>query len=132
MINKYCFSSPRFLNPRLVGIVLLLAVSSSFAHHSSAMFDKQIVRQVTASVTEFQWTNPHIWIQISIENESGELEEWSIEGLGPNSLSRKGWRRNSFKAGEIIEIKFNPMRDGSRAGGFIGAKFESGQTIGNW
>ena len=132
MINNHCFSSPSFLNSRLAGIILLLAVTSSFAHHSSAMFDKQIVRHVTASVTEFQWTNPHVWIQISIENESGEIEEWSIEGLGPNSLSRKGWRRNSFKAGEIIEIKFNPMRDGSKAGGFIGAKFENGQTIGNW
>lgn len=116
----------------IVSAALSLAATVSFAHHSSAMFDKQIVRHVTASVIEFQWTNPHVWIQISIENEAGEQEEWSIEGLGPNSLSRKGWRRNSFKAGEIIEIKFNPMRDGSPAGGFIGAKFENGETIGNW
>ncbi len=116
----------------IVSIALSLAVTVSFAHHSSAMFDKQIVRHVTATVIEFQWTNPHVWIQVSIENKAGEQEEWSIEGLGPNSLSRKGWRRNSFKAGEIIEIKFNPMRDGSMAGGFIGAKFENGETIGNW
>ena len=122
----------RFLNPRAVVFVSLLAASASFAHHSSAMFDKQVIRHVTASVKEFQWTNPHIWIQIIVENEAGEMEEWSIEGLGPNSLSRKGWRRKSFKAGEIIEIKFNPMRDGSKAGGFIGAKFTNGETIGNW
>jgi len=132
VINKHRFFNTKVANPRVAGFALLLAVTSSFAHHSSAMFDKQIVRHVTASVTEFQWTNPHVWIQISIENESGELEEWSIEGLGPNSLSRKGWRRNSFETGEIIEIKFNPMRDGSKAGGFIGAKFGNGQTIGNW
>ena len=113
-------------------VVALLSGNASFAHHSSAMFDKKIVRQVTASVTEFQWTNPHIWIQIELKNEAGESEEWSIEGLGPNSLSRKGWRRNSFKAGDVIEIKFNPMRDGSKAGGFIGAKFQNGETIGNW
>jgi len=106
-------------------------VTSVSAHHSSAMFDKNIVRQVEAKVVEFQWTNPHVWIQILIEN-NGESREWSIEGLGPNSLFRKGWRPNSFRPGEVIEIKFNPMRDGSPAGGFIGAKFADGKTLGNW
>ncbi|MCH7854412.1 MAG: hypothetical protein IIB76_08765 [Proteobacteria bacterium] len=96
------------------------------------MFDKSTVRQVTATVVEFQWTNPHIWIQIEFENEVGDKQEWSIEGLGPNSLFRKGWRPNSFEPGDIIEIKFYPMRDGSPAGGFIGAKFADGKTIGNW
>ena len=96
------------------------------------MFDKSIVRHVTATVIEFQWTNPHIWIQIDIDNEETDTGEWSIEGSGPNSLFRKGWRPNSFKTGDVIEIKFNPMRDGSQAGGFIGAKFADGTTIGRW
>ena len=117
----------------LVALCLLsVMATSSLAHHSSAMFDKGIVRHVTATVLEFQWTNPHIWIQIDIENEDIDTGEWSIEGSGPNSLFRKGWRPNSFKPGDIIEIKFNPMRDGSQAGGFIGAKFEDGSTIGRW
>ena len=110
----------------------LVCASSSLAHHSSTMFDKSIVRHVTATVTEFQWTNPHIWIQIDIEDEETDTGEWSIEGSGPNSLFRKGWRPNSFKADDVIEIKFNPMRDGSQAGGFIGAKFADGTTIGRW
>ncbi len=109
-----------------------ICASSSLAHHSSAMFDKSIVRHVTATVIEFQWTNPHIWIQIDIDNEETDTGEWSIEGSGPNSLFRKGWRPNSFKTGDVIEIKFNPMRDGSQAGGFIGAKFADGTTIGRW
>lgn len=102
------------------------------AHHSSAMFDKAVVREVTATVREFQWTNPHVWIQIIVKNEQGEDEEWSIEGLGPNSLFRNGWRPNSFAAGDVIVIRFNPMHDGSFAGGFVGAKFADGKTLGNW
>lgn len=116
-------------------IIVLLAVALSFkahAHHSSAMFDKDTIRQVTATVKEFQWTNPHIWIQILIENQNGELEEWSIEGGGTNTLFRRGWRPNSFKPGDVIEIKFNPMRDGSAAGGFVGAKLADGGTLGDW
>lgn len=113
-------------------VLALLTGAPAHAHHSSAMFDKQTVRETTATVREFQWTNPHVWIQVMIENEDGELEEWSIEGGGPNSLFRKGWRPNSFKPGDVIEIRFNPMRDGSEAGGFVGAKLADGSTLGNW
>ncbi len=104
----------------------------AMAHHSSAMFDKSVVRQESVTVKEFQWTNPHIWVQIYIEHENGEQEEWSIEGGGTNTLFRKGWRPNTFKLGEVIEIKFNPMLDGSKAGGFVGARFADGSTIGTW
>ena len=102
------------------------------AHHSSAMFDKSQLREVKATIKEFQWTNPHIWIQVLIENEDGESEEWSIEGGGPNSLFRKGWRPNSFKPGAVVEFKLNPMLDGSHAAFFIGARFSNGDTLGNW
>ncbi len=111
--------------------VLLTHSTTATSHHSSAMFDKSVVRQVTATVREFQWTNPHVWIQILIE-EDGEQTEWSIEGGGPNSLFRRGWRPNSFGPGDEIQIRFNPMRDGSAAGGFVGARLANGETLGNW
>ena len=115
-----------------VAAMLLLFSPFLGAHHSSAMFDSERVIETTATVTEFQWTNPHIWIEIRIVNADLEAEDWSIEGRGPNSLFREGWRPSSFKAGDEITIRFNPMRDGSFAGGFIGAKFADGHTIGRW
>lgn len=111
---------------------LLPAQDDAEAHHSNAMFDKSIVREVTVTVKEFQWTNPHIWIQVIVDGKGGEPEEWSIEGGGPNTLFRKGWRPNSFKAGDVVEIRFNPMHDGSRAGLFIAARFADGSTLGEW
>ncbi len=57
---------------------LLLPPATALAHHSNAMFDKSQPRQVTATIREFHWTNPHIWIQVLIENGDGEQEEWSI------------------------------------------------------
>ena len=114
-------------------LVALAILSADLkAHHSSAMFDKKEVREVQATVREFQWTNPHVWIQVLVDDESGSTVEWSIEGLGPNSLFRNGWRPNSFKAGDVITIRFNPMLDGTNAGGFVGAKFADGHTLGNW
>ena len=117
---------------RLIVSLLALSATPAMAHHSSAMFDKAVVRDVVATVKEFQWTNPHIWIQVLIENDAGDIEEWSIEGGGTNTLFRRGWRPNSFEAGDEIRIRFNPMKDGSAAGGFVGARLADETTLGNW
>ena len=115
----------------LVGMLIMYSSNAS-TNHSSAMFDKTEVVMVNATIKEFQWANPHVWIQIYIHDEVGERIEWSIEGIGINTLFRRGWRPNSFIAGDIIQIQFNPMIDGSHAGAFIGAKFENGKILGRW
>ena len=105
---------------------------SVFAHHSAAMFDDKKVTELKGTVKELQWTNPHVWLQIVVDR-NGAMTEWSFEGGSPNSLSRTGWRATTFKPGDVVTVRFNPMKDGSAAGQFIGAKFESdGKTIGRW
>jgi hypothetical protein len=95
------------------------------------MFDNTKVKELSGTVKEFQWKNPHVWIQLDVPS-GGKLEEWSIEGGSPNSLSRNGWRPSTFAPGKSVSIKVNPMKDGSPGGQFIGAKFADGTTIGNW
>jgi hypothetical protein len=112
-----------------VGFVGFCAVVS--AHHSATMFDNTRVKEVSGTVKEFQWKNPHVWIQLDVPN-GGRQEEWSIEGGSPNTLSRNGWRPSTFAPGVSVSIKVNPMKDGSAGGQFIGAKFPDGKTIGNW
>jgi len=109
-----------------------LVEASLFAHHAATMFDTTKVIEVTAKVKELQWTNPHIWIQIEVQSASGTRQEWSIEGGGPNSLSRQGWRPTTFTPGETVTLRINPMRDGTNAGLFVGAKFADGKTLGRW
>src|SRR5215510_13038540 len=116
----------------LILVGFCLAAQSALAHHSAAMFDPEKVKELSGTVKEFQWKNPHVWIQIYVQNAAGAKEEWSIEGGGPNSLSRQGWRPTTFKPGDAVSIKVNPMKDGSAAGQFIGAKFADGKTVGNW
>ncbi|HET9220524.1 MAG TPA: DUF6152 family protein [Terriglobia bacterium] len=102
------------------------------AHHAATMFDTTKVIEIKGTVKELQWTNPHIWIQIYVEKSDGSREEWSIEGGGPNSLSRQGWRPTTFKPGDLVTLRINPMRDGSSAGLFVGAKFSNATTLGRW
>jgi len=110
----------------------LLASAPVVAHHSAAMFDDTKVVELTGTVKELQWANPHIWLQVIVDDK-GKKTEWSLEGGSPNSLSRQGWRATTFKAGDVVTVRFNPMKDGSPGGNFVGAKFASdGRTIGRW
>jgi hypothetical protein len=110
----------------------LLVTRPAAAHHSAAMFDDEKVLELKGTIKEMQWKNPHVWIQVVVVQD-GKPTEWSLEGGSPNSLSRNGWRSNTFKAGDEVAVRLNPMKDGTPAGQFIGAKFQSdGKTIGRW
>jgi len=107
----------------------LAAVPSAQAHHSFAMFDNQKEVTLEGVVKEFQWTNPHTWVQLMVKDASGKEVEWSLEGASPNSLARKGWSRNSIKAGDKAVIVVNPLKDGA-PGGSLKKVTVNGQTIG--
>jgi hypothetical protein len=109
-----------------------LLAPAALAHHSAAMFDDTKVLELKGTVKELQWTNPHIWLQVIVEDQ-GKKTEWSIEGGSPNSLSRQGWRATTFKAGDRIAVRISPMKDGTAAGNFIGARWDAdGKTLGRW
>jgi hypothetical protein len=101
-----------------IGVCALMA-SSALAHHSFAMFDFNKVTKAHAVVQEFRWTNPHVVLVIKVE--SGEVPAgklWSLELTSPGNLTRTGWNRKAFSPGDVIDIEFNPMRDGRQGGAF--------------
>jgi len=102
------------------------------AHHSNAGFSTDKMIEVTGTIKEFQFTNPHTWIQIIVEDAKGVKTEWSVEWGSPNSLGRQGIRPSTFPPGAKVTIRLRPMLTGAPAGGFVGAKFEDGKTVGRW
>jgi hypothetical protein len=121
----------RMMAATLVASGVVTAAQLVGAHHSAAMFDDEKVLELHGVVKELQWTNPHIWLQVIVEDKTVKTE-WSLEGGSPNTLSRRGWRATSFKPGDVVTVRLNPMKDGTPAGGFVGAKFADGRTIGRW
>ena len=104
----------------LAGLALVsLAASSAFAHHSFAMFDYQKTVVLDGTVKEFQWTNPHSWLQLVVRDASGKDVEWSIEGGSLNALSRLGWKRTSLKPGDKAAVAFHPLKDGTPGGSLL-------------
>jgi hypothetical protein len=116
----------------VLAVALALPPLAATAHHAATMFDREQQIELEGTVREFQWTNPHIWIQVQVPNEAGEIEEWSIEGGPPNRLFRSGWRPSTFEPGDEVTIRAFPMRDGGKAGLFIGARLPDGSTLGQY
>ena len=122
--------SPIKITPLVVAGLAAAAFSSiGAAHHSFAMFDstKEIV--LTGVVKEFQWTNPHTFVQLEVPGPNGTKVEWSIEGSSPNGLSRIGWKSTSIKPGDQVAVTINPLRSGQPGGNFIEAKFADGRIL---
>ncbi len=112
----------------MLGAMMVFAVAAQ-AHHSFAMFDNEKEQTIEGEVKEFQWTNPHIWIQINVKDADGKVVEYSIEGGSPNGLRRQGWTRDSFKPGDKVVVKMHPLKDGAPGGSFMSA-LVNGQPVG--
>ena len=99
-----------------VFIAVLLAATPALAHHSNSAFDPEKVVVLTGTVTQWKWTNPHVWIFLSVDDGKGGKEAWEIEGRSPGVLARSGWSKTIFKVGDTITVDFSPARDGTRTG----------------
>lgn len=120
------------MNRRIVaalGALGLLAAGQAQAHHAFAMFDTSKEVTLDGTVKEFQWTNPHAWVQIMVRDAAGKEVEWAIEGSSPNNLSRFGWTRTSVKAGDRAQIVIHPMKNGQIGGSLVKITI-NGQVVG--
>jgi hypothetical protein len=114
----------------LVMLLLGGGMQPAAAHHSSAMFDQQKKVELTGTVREFQWTNPHCYIQLVVKNAQGKEEEWSLELGAPMYLYGRGWRPSTLKPGDRLVVTLSPLRNGSRGGLLVDAKTMDGKPLG--
>lgn len=96
-------------------IFMLLNLCTSIqvsAHHSfAAEFDIDQPIQIRGEVIRMVFTNPHSYIYLNVTTDSGEAQEWAIEGGAPNALIRRGWNRNSLPAGTEVTVVGYRSRD---------------------
>ena len=112
-------------------VVGSMAIQPALAHHSSAGFSEGST-VVSGTVKEFQFRNPHSWIQVNVTDASGKVTEWSVEWGSPNQLGREGIRPSTFPAGAQVSIKLRPDLAGHPIGIFVGAKMSDGKIVGKW
>ena len=108
-----------------------LLVVPAAAHHSFAMFDQTKTVVLKGTVTEFQWTNPHSFIEMDVPGAGGKTDHWGIELNSPNNLTRQGWKSTSLKPGDKVVLLMNPLRDGSKGGLFVSVMLPDGKVLGD-
>ncbi len=99
-------------------IISIFSSSALLAHHSNAMYERDKVIELTGTVREFQWTNPHTFIELVVEGASGP-QNYSIEGPTPGVLRANGWKFNSLKPGDKVVVQAHPLKSGQLGGGLI-------------
>src|ERR687892_2783533 len=95
-----------------VGVLVLTA--PLFAHHGTAAYDTTTTVTVSGTVTEFRFVNPHVLVYWDVKDAAGNVQKWSGERSGPNSMARNaGWTRNTLKPGDEVTISGRQSKNGT-------------------
>jgi hypothetical protein len=93
---------------------LLIIPIPTFGHHGRAGYDMDKTLTVKATITSFDWKNPHVQIHFDAPDEKGVVQQWIIEASNPYMEARSGWTKDDFKPGDVVTISFHPAKSGSK------------------
>ena len=113
----------------LAGIAAVLLAPPAFAHHSFAMFDAEKTVTLNGTVKEFEWTNPHMWLYVMVQDASGKASEYPLEMQGPGQSMKNGWKQDSLKPGDKVTVEMHPLKTGARGGQLLTVVLPSGQKL---
>ena len=100
-----------------------------FAHHGTASFDIGKSLDLTGTVTEYIWSNPHVLVKLDVKNASGEIVHWVLEAWNPVTQTGRGWTKNSFKPGDEVVSQITPAKNDKPIGEFRGRIVVNGKEL---
>ncbi len=92
----------------------LAAATPALGHHSGAMFDQTTTVTLEGTVSRFNWANPHVYIFVETNNESGQTVEWQLETDSTAIMTRDGWTPTTLTPGARVSVRANPDRNTNR------------------
>ena len=110
---------------------LILVAIPVLAHHSFAMFDTTKRVTLAGTVTAFEWTNPHAYIELDVADEKGAVKHWSIELGSPSILMQGGWKFKDLKYGDKITAVVSPLKSGQSGALLSTITMPDGRVLGN-
>lgn len=116
---------------RLLTAVLSSCAIPAFAHHSFAMFDLTQKLELKGTVAAFEWSSPHVWVQLKVPDPvTGMEKEWAIEAPSIPGLVRLGWRADSLKPGDKVTVYVHPLKSGEPGGALQDLILPDGRHLG--
>jgi hypothetical protein len=84
------------------------------AHHGNSAYNISKTTSYKATVTKFEYSNPHTQVYFDVTDDKGTVEHWVAETTNPAMLSRVGWTRDTLKPGDQVTLIANPNKVGAR------------------
>ena len=117
----------------LAGAGLLLVATAAapvLAHHAfGAEFDPNRPVLLRGPVVKVEWVNPHAWIHMEVTGDDGNAAVWMVEGGTPNTLLRRGLRRDSIVPGMVIVVDGYQSKDRTARANGRDVTFEDGSKF---
>lgn len=101
----------RSVRAALLASSSLALATATGAHHSQSEFDLDAKVEVRGTVTKLEWKSPHGRLYVDVKNDKGETVSWNFELPSPNTLMRRGWKRESLQAGDAVLVTGAPARN---------------------
>lgn len=87
-------------------LVLSTALASvTLAHHSTkGIYNEDEIVEITGTVKEWRFINPHPSLIIEVTGPDGEIQEWDVSygGRAVTHMKAEGYSAHTFKPGEVI------------------------------
>ena len=110
-------------------LTLALVAIPAWAHHSMAGFDRAKTVNVTGTVKQFKWANPHSWIDLEVPDGKGGTVDWNVEMTAPAQLIRAGWKSSVMKPGDKVTVACHPQISGEPGCIFVSVTLPDGKTL---
>tara|TARA_B110000240_G_C13378878_1_gene401566 strand:+ start:560 stop:934 length:375 start_codon:yes stop_codon:yes gene_type:complete len=112
----------------LVSVVITGFLSPAVAHHSHSMFDVDQEITITGTVTAFMFRNPHCFLYVDVEDESGTLVNYWIEMSTIPRMIQNNVGMKTFQPGDIVTVNMHPLNDGRPGGNYTTIVAADGNT----
>jgi Family of unknown function (DUF6152) len=97
-------------------VIMLSFAETALSHHSFAVYDHTRTLTLKGTVTKWQWSNPHAYLDIDVKGANGDVKHYTLEGTSINMMQRTGWRSNMIKAGDQVTAVAAPLLNGEPGG----------------
>lgn len=111
-----------------VAFLFALGPGVAGAHHSHSMFDTSREVSITGTVTVFSYRNPHVFLHLDVKDDKGVVTSWAIEMSNISNMQTRGIHRSTFKVGDVVTVKINPLKDGRPGGNYTSVIAADGKT----
>ena len=92
----------------VTGLLVALLASGVSGHHStSGIYNEDEVVEITGTVSEWRFVNPHPSLVLEVVGDDGNVQEWDVSygGAAVTHLQRRGYTDTTFSAGDVITVR---------------------------